>query len=44
MAWYQRLPPGPTDPGVGQMSFPWPGKEKAPPGPTRKQGKKGSGI
>jgi N-acetylgalactosamine-6-sulfatase len=31
LAWQKELPPGPTDPGVGQMSYPWPGKEKAAP-------------
>ena len=24
LAWQKELPPGPTDPGVGQMSYPWP--------------------
>jgi arylsulfatase A-like enzyme len=28
LAWQKELPSGPTDPGVGQMSYPWPGKQK----------------
>ena len=28
LAWQKELPLGPTDPGVGQMSYPWPRKEK----------------
>jgi hypothetical protein len=28
LAWQKELPPGPTDPGVGQMSYPWPGRRK----------------
>jgi N-acetylgalactosamine-6-sulfatase len=34
LAWQKELPPGPTDPGVGQMSYPWPGKSK-PTSPAR---------
>jgi hypothetical protein len=30
LAWQKELPPGPTDPGVGQVSYPWPGSEKSP--------------
>ncbi len=28
LAWKKELPSGPTDPGVGQMHYPWPGQEK----------------
>ena len=28
LAWQNELPPGPTDPGVGQMSYPWPRRGK----------------
>jgi hypothetical protein len=28
LAWQRELPPGPNEPGVGQMSYPWPGKRK----------------
>ncbi len=29
LGWQKELPPGPTDPGAGQMSYPWPSKERA---------------
>ena len=28
LTWQKELPPGPTDPGAGQVSYPWPRKEK----------------
>ena len=28
LAWQKQLPPGPTDPGAGQMNYPWPGQAK----------------
>lgn len=39
LTWQKELPPGPTDPSVGQMSYSWPSKEKpAPlPGAARKK-------
>ncbi len=39
LAWQKELPPGPMDPAVGQMSYPWPSKEKsaAPPGAAKKR-------
>jgi hypothetical protein len=43
LAWQKELPPGPTDPGVGQMSYPWPGKAKAAtPAPTGAKKKRGT--
>jgi arylsulfatase A-like enzyme len=29
LAWHKTLPEGPTDPGAGQASYPWPGKAAA---------------
>jgi hypothetical protein len=29
LAWQKELPPGPREPGVGEMNYPWPGKTKA---------------
>ena len=26
LAWHKTLPAGPTDPGAGQVNYPWPGK------------------
>jgi len=36
LAWQKELPPGPTDRGVGEMNYPWPGKRKnASPTPVK---------
>jgi len=40
LAWQKKLPPGPMDPGVGRMSYPWPGREKSNP-PTAAGKKRG---
>src|SRR6185436_5063414 len=39
LAWQKELPPGPADPGVGQMIYPRPGKAEpaTPPGPAKKK-------
>jgi len=44
LAWQKELPPGPTDPGAGQMSYPWPGKGKAnaPPNDAKKKRREGN--
>jgi N-acetylgalactosamine-6-sulfatase len=37
LAWQKELPPGPLDPGVGQISYPWPGEKKPAPGRRQKE-------
>lgn len=42
LAWQKELPPGPTDPGVGQVSYSWPGKGKSATPPAAARKKRGS--
>lgn len=30
LRWSQSLPPGPADPGAGEMRYPWPGQSRSP--------------
>lgn len=39
LAWNKTLPDGPTDPGAGQASYPWPGTAKAAPAATQPGGR-----
>lgn len=38
LAWQKELPAGPSDPGAGQMNYPWPGKRSAGTGPAAPKG------